>query len=70
MNGEDDKRIADDKRTAYIPIQYPFTLDKSRDPRDNNNAGGGIFTQLTNYITGRGILETREGIEEFTHTPA
>jgi hypothetical protein len=58
----------ENKRTAYIPIQYPFTLDVSRDPRDNINASGGIFTKLTNYITGRHNLETRCGITEFEHT--
>lgn len=70
MDGEENKKTLENKRTAYIPIQHPFTLDVSRDSRDNINASGGIFTKLTNYITGRQILETREGISEFTHTPA
>jgi len=60
----------EDKRTAYIPIQHPFTLDKSRDPRDNLKASGGVFVGLTNYITGRQVIETRKGIGEFSHTPA
>ncbi len=58
----------EDKRTAYIPIQHPFTLDVSRDSRDNINASGGVFTKLTNYITGRQNLETRKGVSEFSHS--
>ncbi len=56
------------KKVAYIPVQHPFSVDVTRDQRDNVNAGAGIFSKLTNYITGRQVLETRGGITEFVHT--
>ena len=60
------KQTDDIKRTAYIPIHYPFTLDLSRDQRDPENAPAGHCRTLTNYITSNQIIKTRRGITEFS----
>lgn len=62
--------LDDKERKIYIPITYPFTVDKSRDQRDNENSPPGHMKELKNYIPGGHVLKTRGGITAFTHTPS
>lgn len=62
--------LDDKERKIYIPIIYPYTVDKSRDQRDNENSPPGHMRELKNYIPGGHVLKARGGITAFTHTPS
>lgn len=55
------------KQEKYIILQPPFSLDKRWDNADANKPSGS-FQTLTNYIPNHGILITRDGVTNITHT--
>ena len=55
----------EDVTQVYYPIQYPFSLDKNWDPRDESMPSG-TFSELVNYIPKGQVLFTRKGITELS----
>ncbi len=56
------------KKSIYIALNPPFTVDKHLDGGSSERPTGS-FSILKNYIPEHDILRARKGVTKFTHTP-